>query len=343
MNTKTIITTLLALGALTCAGAARAGGPINQLLLNELTVQGTEIIEVHNIGALPFNTAGFRFYAGTDTIPVPAVILAPGSYFLFPTGGDIISDVGEEIGLVDATEETADRCFFGQAGGAPLPPAGAGLADGGVVTLARAPDASTYATPPPTDPVLSGDLWTLDLTPTLGAMNDAPTAALRSSLLLNEVDPKPAGGGDAIELHNPSGAAIDVDGWFICNGDDIQFLSPALVPPGGFLAVTTDAGFDIEENDLIYVFDADSVRVDQLGFDVLALAPPLEFCQCFGRFPDGAGPHVCWDYPSCGGGDTLRPLVCTMGAPNENETECGPTAVEHTRWGTMKQRFTQPR
>jgi hypothetical protein len=321
------------------AGTAGAG----TIFLNEVTVQGTETVELFNSGADSVDVNGWTLRDDGAWLIQGAPKVPPEGYVVLETPGDVFGDQGGYIELLFG--EPQDGVRFGQSGSAPLPPAQTFLRAGGGTSLARAPDGSNYSSPPPNGAATDGDIWTLDLTPTFGSANDAPDPALGASLLLNELDPKPVGGGDTVELYNPSALGVSLTGWFLCNGDAFLGLSGS-VPGGGHVAILTPAGFDVETNEVLYLFRDDEVRVDQIGLHLPPVAargmPTLDFCQCFARFPDGSGPSNGWDWFSSGGGSTLFALLCTPGAANEYEPSCAVTGVdapEYETWGRVKARW----
>jgi hypothetical protein len=320
-----------------------------KLLLNEITIQGTEMVEIYNPGPGLEDPNGWTIQEGADSwVIVGADIMLPGEYQVIQLPGDVFGDQGGYIELFDAAPE--DGAYCGQFGSAPLPPGGGfPFAGGTPVTLARAPDASVYSgTAPTPTPATDGDIWTIDVTSTLGAANDAPTPALGMSIFLNELDTKPVGGSDLVELYNPFAVGVSLSGWFLCNGDAFFSLS-GTVPGGGFLALTTDPGFDLEEDELVYLFRNDEVRVDQIGLHqppVVRGIPTLDFCQCFARYPDGSAPHNGYDWCTSGGDDTLLRLLCTLGAANQRIITCETTSSpgpgpEAESWGGTKAKYRE--
>lgn len=311
-------------------GSARADFAV---YLNELNVKGIENVELYNAGPDTATIGGWEIEeTGTFTVPVGTQI-APGAYFVIADLGGILDDIGGQATLLDLLNAVQDGVSYGQVGSAPLPPLGTILATPGPVpvSLARAPDASAGAPPPP-DPLLDGLVWTLDFSPTFGAINDAPQPRLGEPIVLNEIDPKPEDGNDTVELFNLTPIPIPINEWFLTNGEHRIFLA-GVVPASGFLAVATDPGFDLEVDGLLYLFDSVGVRVDQLGF---WNAPPLGGEECYARCPDGAGPNLGFDWATTGGGVTFFTLPCTPGATNSPGEECLPTPTVHVGWGQLK-------
>ncbi|MCA9752135.1 MAG: hypothetical protein KC591_08090 [Gemmatimonadetes bacterium] len=315
----------IALALLLGASAARA-----DVLLNEMTIQGSEWVELFNSGLVPVDVNGWTIraggsyeIAGTDAIPA-------GGYLVVEVPGDVLDDQGGFIELLDGVVGE-DAVSYGQQGSAPLPPGDFGLR-GGPASLARAPDGSALGVPPSPSPSTDGMFWTIDFSPTPGLANDAPVPALGTTVRINEVDPKPLGA-DVAELYDPLAVPVDVTGWILCDGDDIAVLA-GVVPAGGFLALPT--GLDFDTNEVAYLFRDDGTRVDQLGFHLPPVrnAPFLDYCQCYARWPDGAGPDLGYDWFSSGGETTLFRLVCTHGASNAFVESCATTSAPEITPGT---------
>lgn len=312
-------------GLLLCGSPALGANVyINELITRPLGA--SEEVELYNAGPGSIDVGGWiiRGSKASYTIPGPEII---------PDGGYaalIVGDIQGERGGVTTLIETVgdgrvpvgqDSVYYGQAGSAPLPPAG--------TSLARAPDAA-LGTPPAPNPATDGLVWTIALFPTFGAVNVVPAPQMGSSILINEFHPGTAGGGDEVEFYNPSGSAVDIEGYYLVNGAAVMFLS-GIVPAGGFLTITTGAGFDLEEVGLLYLFQSNEVRIDQLGFHD---APALGAGECYGRCCDGAPPYLGYDYLSSGGGDSFRPIECSLGS--SNNPACGTSPTERTTWGSLK-------
>lgn len=295
------------------------------LYLNEVVVDDAgEKVELYNPGPGSIDLDSVLVRGVTDFVITGEPDLPPGEYRVIDlVGGGYLDNLGGETSLVDlASGGIYDRVRYGQAGGAPLPHAGA------AVSLCRAPDGSLdpplYNEPGYTD---AGN-WTLDLTSTFGITNDAPVPALGSTIRINEVKPLP--GPDAVELYNPSALAanVDVTGWFLTDGTTVAPLA-GIVPGGGVLL--QNVPMQVESTLLLYLFDADSVRVDQIGF---LDARPLGEEECFARCPDGSGPADGFDFASSGGESFLFVLPCSLG-----ELNCPATPARPTSWGRVRSLF----
>lgn len=300
-------------------------GATGLVYLNEVAVQGAERIELYNPSGVSIDVSGWTISGSNGSFTVPGgTVVPPAGYKEISFPGDIMGDLGGETSIADLTNTDQDIVKYGQAGGAPLAP------PGGSISLCRAPDGSA-APPFFNDPGYSdAGNWTLDLTATFDAPNDAPAPSLGTTIRLNEVKPLPPGG-NTYEYFNPFplAANINIAGWWLTDGISVVFLN-GVVPGGGVLAQNLPT--QIEITLVAYLFDADGVRVDQIGL----LGAPIHEETCFARCPDGAGPADGFDFSTSGGGDTLLPLPCTLGELNTTNPQCSGTAVGSTRWGAIR-------
>lgn len=315
------------------AGGTLAVAQASAVYLNELEMRPSglsERAELYNAGTDTADVSGWTIQGsqGSYVIPTPTLI-APGEYIVLQVG-DIQGERGGVTGLIDLVldgellaRSTVDEVSYGEEGSAPLPPEG--------MSLARAPDASA-GTPPPPDPATDGLVWTIATTPSFGGINEVPVPAMGSTVVINEFDASPVGAGDRVELYNPGPDAVLLDGGYLINGDGLEPLF-GLVPPGGFWVVITSSGFELEQIGLLYLFQADGARIDQLGFHD---APDLDPGECLGRCPDGAEPYLGYTYDTSGGGVTFLPMPCSIGESNE---PCGPTPATSVTWGRLKRAF----
>lgn len=313
---------LLALAAHALPADSNATGLV---YLNEVVVQGAEKVELFNPSGASIDVSGWTIYGANGSFTIPGgTVVPPAGYKEISFPGDIMGDLGGETSIADLTDTDQDVVKYGQAGGAPLAPPGA------AISLCRAPDGSA-APPFFNDPGYSdAGFWTLDLTATFEAPNDAPPPSLGTTIRLNEVKPLPPGGNE-YEYYNPFplAANIVINGWWLTDGISVVFLN-GVVPGGGVLAQNLPT--QIENTLVAYLFKDDGVRVDQIGL----LGAPIHEDVCFARCPDGAGPADGFDYLTSGGGDTLLPIECTLGELNTTSPECSGTAAGEVRWGTVR-------
>ncbi|MFN8547176.1 MAG: lamin tail domain-containing protein [Candidatus Eisenbacteria bacterium] len=295
--------------ALACLVPVARAADIDQIYLNEATVRGLERIELYNRAANVINLSGWSIVGsnGTFTLP-PGSFIGAHAYRVFSTPGDHLGDIGGEIILLDLVGHGGDRVFYGNQGSAPLPH------DNPDVSLARAPDAAWNPARDP-GPAGSGLWWTLDFTSSFGQLNDAKVPLPGGSLEINEVSPKLpplAGVGDFVELYNPTAAPISTTGWIVSVGTGMETLLGGVVPPGGVVFFGLIPGTFSDTAKLVYLFDADTVRVDQVGWTT---GPPAEGA-CYERCPDGAGPNLGYDWVTTGGAITWFLSPCTLGLLN---------------------------
>lgn len=306
--------------------------------LNEMTVRPagmSEDVELYNSGP-DIDLGGWVIEADKGSYTIPPGTPAPGGGYVVLSVGDIMLERGGVTTLIDVVKDgeggggggraVVDEVSYGTDGSAPLPPAG--------TSLARAPDAS-FGAPPPPDPATDGMVWTIDFSPTFGGANDPPLPAPGALVVFNELDPAPPHGEDLIELFNPAPVPVSINGWMVVNGD-AAFLLNGLVPPGGFWVVTTPPGFDLDEEGLVYLFDAGGVRLDQLGFHDLPPLPPEATLQ---RCPNGAGPYLGYDGLTSGAGETLLVLLSSLGATNCDPAGLPDGGSESTTWGRLRLRY----
>jgi hypothetical protein len=288
----------LALGLL--AGSVSA----QHVVINEFTAKGTEWIELYNFGPSAATLTGWYVQddAGTDN-SISGVTIPANGYYTWGTTLSLSND-GAYIELYDGSAQLVDRVAYGDWGGCPVPPYVTGL------SACRAPNGAD------TDDDAAD--WTLDRSSTQGSANDAPAPMLGSSILVNEIDPYPAAGGDSIEFYNPTGGVVSLAGGWMTDGDEIVDFTAASgsVAPMGWLVLDEGSGdwptgtCDFASADIAYLFADGDVRVDQLGW-------AGEYNDyTFQRYPDGAGPHDGYDWSSSGGWVTLFDDYATWGGPS---------------------------
>jgi len=213
-----------------------------------------EFIELQNIGGSAINLEGVRFTNGV-TFEFPNMTLAPGEYvvvvlniaaFTEQYGGGInvaggytgrLSNAGERIELVDALGNTIHNFRYEDnwydetdGGGHSLTIAdtsGDPLADWGNASKWRASS------------VRGG-------TPGTGDGGDVPSAA---AIIINELlAHSHATAPDWVELHNTSGEAIDVSGWFLSDSATVlqkyELPQGSVIAPGGYLVLYENQHFN---------------------------------------------------------------------------------------------------
>ena len=161
--------------------------------------------------------------------------------------------------------------------------------------------------------------------------NNAEPPALGSSLRINKVYAFPVGQ-DGVELFNPLNQVIDVSGWHISDGSIITPFSRELPQPVDFGGIyelrqgDADAfDFELEFDDVLYLYDENLVRLDQIGWTQF---PTFFPDSCLQRTPDGVGPADGFDFLTSGGSIGL--LVydnCGLQGPVVVEVSPGPPGL----------------
>jgi len=261
-------------------------------VINEFSVKGKEWVELYNPSDKIISLQGWYVddkKCGKPSNPIGDVVLAPGDYYVieaFESGWSLnqLSGDGETIRLCESHHGEIDQVAYGDQGGAPVAPKGS----------------STARTPNGHDTDEHALDWTIDPSPSKGKKNKAPSVALGSSLLINEVNTYPLPPEDAIELYNPLSEPVPVNGWMLCDGDNWGTLtSDVVVSPGGLVVIyPDDYDVSIKDEDVLYLFQPDGTRVDQVGFTY------QDWDNTFQRVPNGFGPNDGYDWDSSGGGNT---------------------------------------
>jgi len=310
--------------------------------INEIKIKGLEYVELYNTGYVSEDVTGWTLSSqvGAKTIVLSGFI--PGLGFRTWTNGEappdslpisFMDNSGDVVTLRDATATLVDDVGYGTKGGAPI----------GFNSVGRYPDGDDT------------DDWARDFdyrddsydsfAETPDATNRNTEPALGSGLVLNELDPQGTGVGglDRVEVYNPTGGTIDLQDYFLSDGDGFCRVTNSIpIYPGGSVLLSEDAvgqGMDCTGNDdiefsvsdVVYLFRPDGVRIDQLGYEGYPTLSPGESLQ---RCPDGAGAHDAYTYATQGGNTDLRRATATFGAANScppsiltvSRTPCVPTA-----------------
>jgi hypothetical protein len=101
------------------------------------------------------------------------------------------------------------------------------------------------------------------------------SAANNNEILINEVELNPAGtdsGAEKVELYNPSGSAIDVNGWTISSSEGrtatVIINEETIIPPKGFLIVGRDSQQWLDNTDEgIELRNESGILIDYVGSD----------------------------------------------------------------------------
>ena len=241
--------------------AATAYPPLS-VLIHEVAWAGTlasasdEWIELYNNTAGPIDLTGWRLTDG-GPIDVPlSGLLPPFSFFLLErTNDSTIADIaadqvytgalnndGETLHLFDPSGAQIDSA---NADGGPWPAGEAGTRasmerlggddrTGDWVTFSGIGGVGHDAVgqPIPGTPRTTNSAFAPTAVPTA-----LPTPAAPLSVLINEVawaGTHAASGDEWIELHNPGPVEIDLAGWRLTDGGDINILLAGVLPAGGY-------------------------------------------------------------------------------------------------------------
>lgn len=296
-----------------CVGSGLFLNPVKALsasiqpgdvVINEFSAKGKEWVELYNSSDKTISLQGWYIddkKCGKPSNPIGEITLVPGDYHVikaFDPGWSLnqLSGDGETIRLCESHHGEIDRVAYGDQGGAPIAPKGS----------------STARTPNGYDTDDHARDWTIDPTPSKGKKNKVPPVALGASLRINEVNSYPPPLDDAIEFYNSFSEPVSIHGWMICDGDKWGIItSDAVVSPGGLLLIDpNDYGVSIKDEDVLYLFQPDGTRVDQIGFTY------KDWERTFQRVPNGFGPNNGYDWDSSGGGNTWLYLSSSLGRFN---------------------------
>jgi len=162
----------------------------------------------------------------------------------------------EESGVLILMSEfgvPTDTVGYGGMGGAPAPP----------MDWSTSRDSSSTGG--------WAERFTLDRTSTFGLPNDAPAAALGSTIVvINEVYPTGGEGEAFIELFNLTWQMVDLSGWSIAAGQGYQIPDGVSMGPGPDFILWEHQFPEFfgcgALGDNIYLLNAQGVRVDQMGW-----------------------------------------------------------------------------
>ncbi|MBN2474999.1 MAG: lamin tail domain-containing protein [Pirellulales bacterium] len=238
---------------------------------------------------------------------------------------------GERLVLTDRFGEPIFDFRYNDAGNWP------GRADGNGATLELIDPAAVPQTlPERTDFLSDGDRWrsSTEYGGSPGAAGLGPVVDVVINEVLTHTDDPLT---DAIELHNTTGAAIDIGGWYLSDSatgyDKFQIPAGTVIPAGGYVFFTeadfnptpldpgpNDFALDGAHGDDVWLLEADATGrlrrfVDRVEFGAAANG------ESFGRWPDGSG--------------DLYPMVArTFGSPNyqDNGPRVGPVVFSEIQF-----------
>jgi hypothetical protein len=289
-------------GAANVCEGADAEIVINEVMQNPDVVsdRNGEWLELHNVGPQDVSLAGwtvrddgFNFHriaeAGAPVVPAGGFVVLGRNGDPLVNGGiavDYVIDAGlvlhnteDEIVLADAEDRLVDVVEYDD--GVTFPdPRGASMS-------LRSPeldnaDGANWCT----SPVTTGPV---DLA-TPGMPNDCEVPAPPPELIISEVMNNPVAVNDTrgewFEVYNPTGAAVDLEGWIIHDEDDDRHIigESVVIAPGGYGVFARNG--DIARNGGVvadYVYGNDMYLFN--NFDELILANPAR----------DESDHIVWD------------------------------------------------
>jgi hypothetical protein len=269
--TATALVTIATLGSAVLV-AAPAAAATTDLVINEVESDGdtTDWVELYNPTASPIDASGLRMTddnpSRTFTIPASSTVPAHGFLAIDVSVGTESFGLGngDQVHLWDGATEIDSMSYASHA----------------TTTWGLCPDGV-------------GDFVTT-LASTKGAAN-ACSADPADVLVINEVESS----GDLpdwIELTNTATVAVDAGGLILRDNDDAHTFvipAPSVIPAGGFLAFTVDAGataFGLGSSDSARLFDTDGTTlIDSATWSGGHVA------ATFGRCPDGSGDFTATD------------------------------------------------
>lgn len=311
--TATLLATIAALGGGVLV-AAPAAAATTDLVINEVESDGdtTDWVELYNPTASAIDASGLRMTDNNPsrTFTIPASSTVPAHGFLavdvsVGTGNFGLGN-GDEVHLWDGSTEIDSM----------------GYATHATTTWGLCPDGV-------------GDFVTT-LAATKGAAN-ACAANPADVLVINEIESS----GDLpdwIELTNTATVDVDAAGLVLRDNDDAHTYvipSPSIIPAGGFVAFTVDAGataFGLGSSDSARLFDTDGTTLIDSATWSGGHVPAT-----FGRCPDGSGDFTATDSATPGAAnDCPLPAGAEDLAINEvqsNDPADGPDWVELVNTG----------
>ena len=103
-------------------------------------------------------------------------------------------------------------------------------------------------------------------------------------LVINEFAPK---GTEWIELYNPLTVSINLDGWYLTDGEGTDPLGSVVITPGGYL-VTPTANINLNnDGDEVMLYAPGDILVDAVAFGIKGPAPIAPTGDSVARAPNG--------------------------------------------------------
>ena len=280
-------TTTLALPQPGAPGSAGGVATFNEIHYNPATLGAPDWVEIVNQFGTRLDLGGWKITGGIDFTFPDGTTLEPGAFIVVSSiAGNPGGALGPFIGSLDGAGDTVrlrtkqgwlvDEVKYGVTGDWPTSPDGTGptLAKRGA-TLASDTAASWVAS------TAAGG--------TPGAANfstqpvlASPPAHVAGSVVINEIfyhahptfaDPNNAvayleNAAEWVELHNRTGAAVDISGWKLDDAIAFTFPAATTIPAGGFLVVNSGqfSGSLANAGDSIKLRDTLGAQVDKVRY-----------------------------------------------------------------------------
>ncbi|MEZ5300215.1 MAG: lamin tail domain-containing protein [Verrucomicrobiales bacterium] len=284
---------------------------------------GVEFIELQNIGAVPINLGGVRFEEGNPfgEFTFPDLVLGPGEFVIVTNdlaafeaqygsglnvagqwSGGSLSNGGERIVVLDPAGNPIIDFSYDDEGGWPA------FADGIGASLVN-----TNLAGDPGDPENWAGSADYGGTPGAGGLGGARDVVVNEVLTHTDLPQV-----DFIELHNMTGAPIDLGGWYL--SDSAANLKKFQIPGGTMIAAGSYAVFDEDtlgfaldsaHGDEVYLSAADGSGAITRFADAVAFGAAFNG-ESLGRWPDATGdlyPMLAVTEGSANAGPRIGPVV----------------------------------
>ena len=265
------------------------------VVINEFVTRGSSSwVEFKNLRGYTLPITGCRLLDAVGEEDTLSGEIQEGGYLVWDLRNVNLNPDGDVLYLLNGEGDTIDVVGYGNKGGAPAVPEG--------YSVSRVPDGH--------DTDDDARDFNISADPTPGGANDVVQPDLGGYLVINECDiyPQYPHTAQMIELYNPSDYPVVVDTiesahrFYLSDGDSLALIRVCdTIWPGAVRCIYAGTGFSLSLDgaDVVYLYDNDLRRLDQLGFY------GEEEDYSIQRYPDGAGPNDGYDFLSSGGNVTL--------------------------------------
>ena len=287
---KKILLAALTAAALTVpaiGGGNVAEAAAGKIVLNEVTSNNPDTVEVYNISKTSVNLKGYKVtdenkFSGKNVYDFGNIILKPGEVYSMKVSGLGSND---KAILFDPNGNEIDRHEWGvhPSGSFARIPDGTGSFQEISQPSFGSLNSKESSTPNPTNPS----------TPTnpTGPSIEVRQLGTSSDVVINEVEGKDdLNQTEYVEIYNRGREAVDVSGWYITDnkartkGTDTQPIKKGtLIQPGQFIVFESDDHytFGLGSADEVRLYDSNDKLIDSIGWDKHAGGT-------YSRYPDGS-------------------------------------------------------